>query len=60
MAAGKNLSDIQFPNNIVISAVLRDGQLIIPRGDTILRPRDEVIALATRESEPALRQMLIG
>ena len=60
MAAGKTLSDIQFPNNIVISAVLRDGQLIIPRGDTILRPRDEVIALATRESEPALRQMLIG
>lgn len=59
MAAGKTLSDIQFPNNIVISAVLRDGQLIIPRGDTILRPRDEVIALATRESEPALRQMLI-
>ncbi|MDQ3703958.1 MAG: NAD-binding protein [Chloroflexota bacterium] len=60
MAAGKTLSDIQFPNNIVISAVLRDGQLIIPSGDTILRPRDEVIALATRESEPALRQMLIG
>ncbi|HEX8228016.1 MAG TPA: NAD-binding protein [Chloroflexia bacterium] len=60
MAVGKTLSDIQFPNNIVISAVLRDGQLIIPRGDTILRPRDEVIALATRESEPALRQMLIG
>ncbi len=60
MAAGKSLSDISFPNNIVISAVLRDGQLIIPRGDTVLRPRDEVIALATRESEPELRQMLIG
>ncbi len=60
MAAGKSLSDIQFPNNIVISAVLRYGHLIIPRGDTVLHPRDEVIALATRESEPALRQMLIG
>ncbi len=60
MAAGRSLSDIQFPNNIVISAVLRDGQLIIPNGETVLRPRDEVIALATRESEPELRQMLIG
>jgi trk system potassium uptake protein TrkA len=60
MAAGKSIAEIAFPDNIVISAVLRDGNLIIPRGETILRPRDEVIALATRESEPALRQMLIG
>jgi trk system potassium uptake protein TrkA len=60
MAVGKSLAEIPFPDNIVISAVLRDGNLIIPRGDTVLRPRDEVIALATRESEPALRQMLIG
>ncbi|HEY0069267.1 MAG TPA: TrkA family potassium uptake protein [Chloroflexia bacterium] len=60
MAVGKSLAEIPFPDNIVISAVLRDGNLIIPKGDTVLRPRDEVIALATRESEPALRQMLIG
>ncbi len=60
MAAGKTLSEIPFPTNIVVSAVLRDGELIIPRGDTVLSPGDEVIALATRESEPALRQMLIG
>lgn len=60
MAAGKCIADINFPDNIVISAVLRDGNLIIPRGDTVLLPRDEVIALATRESESTLRQMLIG
>ncbi|HET6262547.1 MAG TPA: TrkA family potassium uptake protein [Chloroflexia bacterium] len=60
VAAGKTISDIAFPDNIVISAVLRDGNLIIPRGETILLPRDEVIALATRESEPELRRMLIG
>lgn len=60
VAAGRTISDIAFPDNIVISAVLRDGNLIIPRGETILLPRDEVIALATRESEPELRRMLIG
>jgi trk system potassium uptake protein TrkA len=60
MAVGKSLAEIPFPDNIVISAVLRDGNLIIPKGDTVLHPRDEVIALANRESEPALRQMLIG
>jgi trk system potassium uptake protein TrkA len=59
-AAGKRLADIQFPPNVVISAVLRNGSLLLPRGDTMLMPRDEVIALATRESEEALRQMLVG
>ncbi len=59
-AAGKRLADIQFPPNVVISAVLRNGSLLLPRGDTMLMPRDEVIALAARESEEALRQMLVG
>lgn len=60
LAAGRSLSDIQFPPNVVISAVLRDGAMLIPRGDTVLLPRDEVIALSNRESESTLRQMLIG
>lgn len=60
VAAGKSLAEIQFPPNIVISAVLRNGSLLIPRGDTVLLPRDEVIALSNRENESTLRQMLIG
>lgn len=59
-AAGKNLSDVQFPPNVVISAVLRDGSILIPKGDTVLQPRDEVIALSNRESESELRRMLVG
>lgn len=59
-AVGKPISSIQFPPNVVISAVLRDGSMLIPNGDTVLLPRDEVIALSSRESESALRQMLVG
>jgi trk system potassium uptake protein len=58
--AGKSLSEIDFPPDTVISAVLRDGSMILPRGETTLMPKDEVIALVKRESEDALRQMLIG
>ena len=60
VAAGKSLADITFPPNVVISAVLRDSSLLIPRGDTVLQPGDEVIALANHESEEALRQVLAG
>jgi len=59
-AAGKTLTDIDFPSNVVISAIMRDGTLLIPKGDTQILPRDEVIAITNRESEGDLRQMLIG
>jgi trk system potassium uptake protein len=59
-AAGKSLSEIEFPPNVVVSAVLREGNLLLPRGETVLQPRDEVIALSSRESEAELRQMLVG
>ncbi len=59
-AAGKSISSIEFPANVVISAVLRDGTMIIPNGETVLQPRDHVIVLANRENEDVLRQMLVG
>jgi trk system potassium uptake protein TrkA len=58
--AGKSLAEIDFPPDTVISAVLRNGSMILPRGETTLMPKDEVIALVKRESEEELRQMLIG
>ncbi len=58
--AGRSLSDVEFPPNVVVSAVLRNGSLIIPRGDTMLQPKDEVIALSSKESEEPLRRMLVG
>ncbi|HUP27363.1 MAG TPA: TrkA family potassium uptake protein [Chloroflexia bacterium] len=60
VAAGRPLAEIDFPANVVISAVLRDGSLHIPRGDTVLQPKDDVVAISSRESEEELRQMLVG
>jgi trk system potassium uptake protein TrkA len=58
--AGRTLADLTFPPNVVISAVMRDGSLILPKGDTVLQPDDEVIALSNKESEEPLRQMMTG
>lgn len=57
---GKSLAELQLPDDVVVSAVLRDGTLILPKGDTILMPDDEVIALANRNSEEAFRGMMTG
>jgi trk system potassium uptake protein TrkA len=44
-AASQNLRELQIPSECVIVAILRKSHLIIPHGDTILQPADEVLAL---------------
>jgi trk system potassium uptake protein TrkA len=44
-SANKNLREIDLPNDSVIVAIIRKNQLLIPHGDTILLPADEVLAL---------------
>ncbi|MEI7857867.1 MAG: NAD-binding protein [Methanomicrobiales archaeon] len=45
VASGKAVRDLNLPKECVLTAVIRDGNLLIPRGDTILQPDDEVFAL---------------
>lgn len=45
VVVGKALREIQLPAECVFVAVLRKNQLIVPNGDTVLQPVDEVIAL---------------
>jgi trk system potassium uptake protein TrkA len=44
-AASQNLRELQIPSECVLVAILRKSHLIIPHGDTILQPADEVLAL---------------
>jgi len=45
LAAGKAVRDLSLPAECVFAAIIRKGQLIIPRGDTVLQPADEVLAV---------------
>lgn len=59
-ANDSSISDLDFPRDTSVVAVLRSSNLIVPRGDIVLRAGDEVIALVTSTSEDALRSILIG
>lgn len=45
VAAGKAVRDLPLPAESVLTAIIRQNQLIIPRGDVVLQPGDEVIAV---------------
>src|SRR4051794_4737312 len=59
-ASGTSLADLSFPRDATIVAVLRQGSLVVPRGDTVLAPHDEVIVLVTGESEEPVRNLLVA
>jgi len=59
VAAGKALRDLNLPAECVLTAIIRKGQLIIPRGDLVLQPADEVLAVV-HASQLAQLATLLG
>ena len=45
LAVGKRLAELEIPDECVIAAIIRKGKMVIPRGDTILQPSDEILAV---------------
>jgi trk system potassium uptake protein TrkA len=59
-AKGRALSELDMPRDATIVAVVRQRRVVVPRGDTVLYPHDEVIALVTDESEEPVKALLVG
>jgi trk system potassium uptake protein TrkA len=57
-AAGKPISSLPLPRECVITAIIREGHLIIPRGETVLQPADEVLAVIHSEDTKQLAKLL--
>ncbi len=57
-AAGKAVRDLHLPAECVLCAVIRKGQLVIPRGDLVLQPVDEVLAVVHASQVGALANLL--
>jgi trk system potassium uptake protein TrkA len=45
LAAGKAIRDLDLPPRCVFTAILRKGELMIPHGNLVLQPADEILAV---------------
>ena len=60
-ALGRPLKDLGIPDDCIIPLVIRGGkEAIIPYGETVLQPGDQVIAVTSQNSETTLRRILLG
>jgi len=57
-AVGKMIKDLDLPDHCAITAIIREGQVVLPRGITTLEVMDEVLAVADREAAEHLAALL--
>ncbi|HSD85780.1 MAG TPA: chloride channel protein [Anaerolineae bacterium] len=53
----KRVSEVQWPRASVIATLRRGSRVIIPHGDTVLKPGDVLIIAAEGEAREAVRQL---
>jgi trk system potassium uptake protein TrkA len=54
----KPLRDQKFPKGALLAGIMRQGQSIIPTGDTVIVPDDHIIIVARREAIPQIEKIL--
>lgn len=57
-AIGVALKDLGLPDECVIAAIIRDGKITLPRGDTTFQKDDEVLAVTDPEGARKLAALL--
>ncbi|MFP3360789.1 TrkA C-terminal domain-containing protein, partial [Planococcus sp. SIMBA_143] len=51
---GKELSDISFPDKVLVSAIIRRDELIAPSGDTKIKVNDVLYILVATQNKSEL------
>jgi len=56
----RQVKDIALPKDAVLVSIVRGEEVILPKGDTVLKTGDDVIALTLIGNEPQLLSLLAG
>ncbi|HEY9720435.1 MAG TPA: NAD-binding protein, partial [Oscillatoriaceae cyanobacterium] len=57
---GLPLRKLDLPEHSLLAAIWRGGEALIPDGNTVLQPGDEVFAITLKGREDQLRRTLVG
>jgi len=59
-AIGRRIMDIDLPEQCVIAAIIRNGEVVVPRGGTTFEAEDEVLAVTDVEGARELAKFFVG
>lgn len=55
---GKPVRKIAFPKGALLIGIVRDDEVIVPSGESMIEPDDKVVIFATRQVVPKIEKML--
>ena len=55
---GKPLKKISFPKGVLVTGIIRQDEVIIPSGESVIEPEDRIIIFAKREAIPKIEKIL--
>jgi len=56
--AGHRVSEVPWPTDAVLVAIMRDGAVLAPSADDAIEPGDELLFVASSDVEPMLEELL--
>ncbi|MCZ4282076.1 Trk system potassium transporter TrkA [Kiloniella laminariae] len=54
---GVPLRDAKLPSGVIVGAIVRDGEVIIPRGETVVRSQDLVVIFSSAEDVKKIEKL---
>jgi len=58
LAVNKAIRDLPLPQNCVIAGIIRQGEIVMPRGVATLEEADEILAIVDESSRIVLAKLL--
>jgi len=55
---GKPLKNVPLPKGVLVTGIIRDGEVIIPSGESVILPDDRVIIFARRQAIARIEKIL--
>ena len=56
--ANKKISEIEFPKNVIIAAIHRGDKIIVPKGETVIKPEDRIAVFGKSSEIEGLREII--
>jgi trk system potassium uptake protein TrkA len=56
---GKPLKRLSFPKGALLAAIIRKDDIIIPSGESVVKPGDRIIIFANRKAIPKIEKFLM-
>lgn len=57
LVCGKSLENLDLPEGILIIAIIRKNEMIVPNGKTVLKPKDRIVLFSMHEVAPKMQKI---